>query len=117
GVLQLERADHQPLRLDRELDPHAGFSHTESCFVLSAVKGERSQSAQRSRSAIPASRAIRSSSAGETERNGTERRRHSPSASEKWCETSLCVSKSSSSTPTCVSVRSNTSSGCVFGTP
>src|SRR5439155_13360321 len=116
GVLELERTDHEPLRLDREVDPHF-FSQTETCFVLSAVKGERSQSAQRSRSAMPASRAIRSSSAGETERNGTERRRHSPSTSEKWCETSLCVSKSSSSTPTWVSLRSKTSSRCVFGTP
>ncbi len=93
------------------------FSHTETCFVLSAVNGERSQSAQRSRSSIPASRAIRSSSAGETERNGTDNRRHCPSTSEKWWETSRCVSKSSSSTPTCVSLRSNTSSRCLFWTP
>ena len=44
----------EPLRLDRELDPHVdGFSQTETCFVLSAVNGERSQSAQRSRSPSP----------------------------------------------------------------
>ena len=70
GVLELERPDDEPLRLDRKLDPHV-FSQTETCFVLSAVNGERSQSAQRSRSSIPASRAMRSSSEGETERNGT----------------------------------------------
>ena len=41
-------------------------SQTETCPVLSLVKGVRFQSAQRSRSVIPASRAIRSSSAGHT---------------------------------------------------
>ena len=42
------------------------FSHTEMCFVLSLVNGSRFQPLQRSRSVIPAIRAIRSSSAGQT---------------------------------------------------
>ena len=46
---------------------HAGaFSQTETCFVLSLVNGSRFQPLQRSRSVIPASRAIRSSSDGHT---------------------------------------------------
>ena len=45
---------------------HAGFSHTETCAVLSLVNGSRFQLLQRSRRAIPASRAIRSSSDGQT---------------------------------------------------
>ena len=40
------------------------FCHTETWLVLSAVKGLRAQSLQRSRSDIPPNRAIRSSSAG-----------------------------------------------------
>src|SRR5262249_16575752 len=63
-VLEDERPDDESLGLDRELDPQV-FCHTETCFVLSPVKRERSQSAQRSRSSIPANRAIRSSSAGQ----------------------------------------------------
>ena len=43
------------------------------------VNGERSQSAQRSRSSIPAARAMRSSSAGWTARNGGDSRSHAPS--------------------------------------
>ena len=42
-------------------------------LLLSLVNGERSQSAQRARSVMPASRAIRSSSDGHTERNGAEK--------------------------------------------
>ena len=49
------------------------FSHTDTCLVLSLVNGSRFQPLQRSRSDIPASRAIRSSSAGDTERNGIEK--------------------------------------------
>ena len=45
---------------------HARFSQTETCFSLSLVKGSRAQPAQRSRSDMPASRAIRSSSDGQT---------------------------------------------------
>jgi hypothetical protein len=41
-------------------------AQTEMCLVLSLVNGERSQSLQRSRSRIPASLAMRSSSAGQT---------------------------------------------------
>jgi hypothetical protein len=41
-----------------------GFSQTEMCLALAAVNGLRAQSLQRSRSLIPAIRAIRSSSAG-----------------------------------------------------
>jgi hypothetical protein len=44
----------------------AGFSQTETCFVLSLVNGSRFQPLQRSRNVIPASRAIRSSSDGHT---------------------------------------------------
>ena len=83
GVLDAERPDDEPFRLDRQLDPQV-FCHTDTCFVLSAVNGERSQSAQRSRSSIPASRAIRSSSAGETERNGTDSRPPVAVTREKW---------------------------------
>ena|SRR5258708_5759993 len=39
---------------------------TETCLVLSLVNGSRFQPLQRSRSVIPASRAIRSSSDGQT---------------------------------------------------
>jgi hypothetical protein len=46
--------------------PGAVFSQTETCLVLSLVNGSRRQPLQRSRSRIPASRAIRSSSAGHT---------------------------------------------------
>jgi hypothetical protein len=42
------------------------FSQTETCLVLSLVNGSRFQPLQRSRSVIPASRAIRSSSEGHT---------------------------------------------------
>ena len=44
----------------------APFCHTEMCSVLSLVNGARDQALQRSRNVIPASRAIRSSSAGQT---------------------------------------------------
>ena len=44
----------------------AGFSQTDTWLVLSLVNGSRAQPLQRSRSVIPASRAIRSSSAGHT---------------------------------------------------
>ena len=42
------------------------FSQTETCCVLSLVNGSRCQPLQRSRSVIPARRAIRSSSDGQT---------------------------------------------------
>ncbi len=45
---------------------YADFSQTETCVVLSLVNGSRCQPLQRSRKAIPASRAIRSSSDGQT---------------------------------------------------
>jgi hypothetical protein len=45
-------------------------SQTEMCFLLSLVKGARSQSAHRSRNLIPAISAMRSSSAGHAYRNG-----------------------------------------------
>ena len=41
------------------------FSHTDTCASLSAVNGVRSHHPHRSRSRIPASRAIRSNSAGQ----------------------------------------------------
>ena len=44
----------------------AGFSHTETCWRLSPVNGSRRHPSQRSRRRRPASRAIRSSSAGHT---------------------------------------------------
>src|ERR671910_175206 len=63
-----------PVHVDRH-HPHpwaahggAGFSQTETWLSLSLVNGSRVQPLQRSRSCIPASRAIRSSSAGHTER-------------------------------------------------
>ena len=42
------------------------FCHTEMWLLLSLVKGSRFQLLQRSRRVIPASRAMRSSSAGQT---------------------------------------------------
>ena len=50
---------------DRVEEP-AGFSQTETCLVLSLVNGSPFQPPKRSRSFIPARRAIRSSSAGQT---------------------------------------------------
>ncbi len=47
-------------------DGYDVFSHTETCLVLSLVNGSRFQPLQRSRSLMPAMRAIRSSSAGHT---------------------------------------------------
>ena len=44
----------------------AVFSHTDTWALLSLVKGVRAQSLQRSRKVIPASRAMRSSSDGQT---------------------------------------------------
>jgi hypothetical protein len=45
---------------------YAVFSQTDTCVLLSLVKGSRVQSLQRSRKDIPASRAMRSSSDGQT---------------------------------------------------
>ena len=93
------------------------FSQTETCRLLSLVNGLPPKFAKRSRSRIPASRAIRSSSAGNVERNGIERRTHSPSMRVKWCEALRCVAASYSSTPTCVSLRSKTLTGRPSGMP
>src|SRR5919201_1978692 len=113
------RAERVITRLD---NPRAcvcahGFSQAETRFVLSLVKGSRRQLLQRSRSCIPAMRAIKSSSADETERNGIDSRSQPPSTSVKWCDTSRWVSASYSSTPTCVSLRSKTLSRSRDGTP
>src|SRR5262249_35086843 len=94
-----------------------GFCQTETCLVESAEKGERFQSAHRSRSSRPARRAMRSSSEGKTERNGIDRRSHTPSRSVKWWDALRCVARSYSSKPTCVSERSKTPSGRAVGTP
>jgi hypothetical protein len=56
--------DDCPSSYPRERE--AVFSQTETCLVLSLVNGSRLQPPQRSRSVIPASRAIRSSSEGHT---------------------------------------------------
>ena len=68
--------------------------------VAAAVARERlpSPAPQRSRSVIPASRAIRSSSAGHV-RNGTETRSARPSTNWTWWETRRCVATSYSSRP------------------
>jgi hypothetical protein len=52
----------------RARDPrrYGAFCHTEMWRLLSPVNGARCQSLQRSRNVIPASRAIRSSSDGQT---------------------------------------------------
>ena len=55
------------------------FCHTEMWLLLPLVKAERSQWLHRSRRVIPASRAIRSSSAGQTYRKGAEKVSNSPS--------------------------------------
>jgi len=88
-----------PARVDRSRAPHSGrpagqllcpspqsynyavFSHTDTCVVLSLVNGSCCQPLQRSRSLIPARRAIRSSSDGQTYRNGIEAR------SSRWSTT------------------------------
>ena len=59
-------AERLARRTDCSLTAQAGFSHTDTCCSLSAVNGDRSQSAHRSLSRSPAIRAIRSSSAGHT---------------------------------------------------
>ena len=68
GARQRQRRRHGPgLRHgDRRAVGQPGSSQTETCFVLSLVNGSRFQPLQRSRSVIPASCAIRSSSAGQT---------------------------------------------------
>ena len=71
------------VRLGRADDDHPLFSQTDTCFRLASVNASRFQPAQRSRNVIPARRAMRSSSAGETERKGIERRSHRPSTSVK----------------------------------
>ncbi len=48
------------------VDRYAPFFHTETCLVLSLVKGSRFQPLQRSLRVIPARRAIKSSSDGHT---------------------------------------------------
>ena len=50
--------------------------------MLSLVNGARDQSLQRSRNDMPASRAIRSSSDGHTERNGAEKVSNWPSTTQ-----------------------------------
>lgn len=50
-----------------------GFSQTDTWDPLSAVKGERDQSAQRSARRMPASSPIRSSSDGQTNRCGVRK--------------------------------------------
>ena len=54
------------------IDNHKCFSQTEICAVLSLVNGCLFQSLQRSRSLIPTSLAIKSSSDGQTYRNGKQ---------------------------------------------
>jgi hypothetical protein len=75
-ILQKRNGDTQPQErcpdrpsVARHLNPY-WRSHTEMCFLLSPVKGARSQSAHRSRNLIPAISAMRSSSAGHAYRNG-----------------------------------------------
>ena len=62
------------------------FSHTEMWLGSSAVSDARSQLVQRSRSRIPASRAMRSSSEGQTYRKGLEKVFVSPSRNQEWCD-------------------------------
>jgi integrase len=57
-----------------------GFSQTETCWALSSAKGFRVHPSQRSRSRSPASRAIRSSSAGESVKAVSEYLGHSDPA-------------------------------------
>lgn len=59
-------ADLEPSEPGYGAGVFAVFSQTETCFVLSLVKGVRSQSPHRWLSVIPASRAMRSSSEGHT---------------------------------------------------
>ena len=54
------------LAIITQAGPFSAFSQTETWLLLSLVKGSRSQLLQRSRSLMPASRAIRSSSEGHT---------------------------------------------------
>ena len=54
-------------------DDYSGFCQTEMWLRLELVKGSRFQSLHRSRTAIPARRAMRSNSDGHTLRNGAEK--------------------------------------------
>ena len=67
--------------------------------MLSLVNGSRFHPLQRSRSLIPASCAIRSSSAGHTYRNGIEWSSKRPSTSSKWCDVRPWLATSNSSIP------------------
>ena len=75
--------DRSSLDGSRREARHDAFCQTDTCFRLSLLNGSRFHPAQRSRSVIPASRAIRSSSAGQTARKGTDRRPQRPSSSVK----------------------------------
>ena len=70
------------------------FSQTDTCDVLSPVKGERSQSAHRWRRVIPARRAIRSSSDGHTKRKGVWNSRVCSPVATKWCEVACWATRS-----------------------
>ena len=74
----------------RKLD----LSQIETCEGLSPVKGERSQPDHRSRSDMPASFAIRSSSDGHTYRNGIVNSRTPDPLATKWCETACWAARS-----------------------
>ena len=61
----VKRGDRPTTASSYPREREAVFSQTETCLVLSLVNGSRLQPPQRSRSVIPASRAIRSSSDGQ----------------------------------------------------
>ena len=66
GLGAVRRRDRQHRRPRHHRPRDALRRQIETCWRLSLVKGDRRQSLQRSTSRIPASRAIRSSSAGQT---------------------------------------------------
>jgi len=80
-IAAIERSAASGARVRAQLAPGrpsvspqtTGFCQTETCLSLSLVNGSRFHPPQRSRSSIPASRAMRSSSEGHTYRNGNEK--------------------------------------------
>ena len=68
---------------------------TDTCDGLSPVNGDRFQSAHLLANSRPASRAIRSSSEGQTNRHGVRTSRTPDPLAKKWWETACCATRSS----------------------
>jgi hypothetical protein len=75
--------------LARLIAGYVAFSHTEMCVRLPRSKASRCHPPHRFRSRIPARRAMRSSSDGQTYRCGEEKVRSSPSITHQCRDTSI----------------------------